>query len=307
MATKKKMNRKPGRAGRIALASLAGLMIALLALVVWGAINASVVRVRRAEVALEDLPAAFDGVTLLYAADIDLCGLNTAEKSADLFRRLQDLEPDVLLLGGDYSSPSLLDTLNGSDDAMQLTARAAFIQSLSEFKAPLGKYAVRTREDPDAAGLSAALEAAGIQPLFDAGAKLTSKGKAIHIVGFTGYAGGVVKAAGAAKHSDCVLAMSPDPSLISQIMINEASDGGAWCDLLLTGHTHGGQVMLFDRSALALNDADRAYFYGWKVENDIPILTTSGVGCEGLNVRLGSRPEVWLITLRRKSVLPDLR
>ena len=36
------------------------------------------------------------------------------------------------------------------------------------------------------------------------------------------------------------------------------------------------------------------------MENALPILTTEGVGCEGLNLRLGTAPEVWLITLRRQ-------
>ena len=74
MPAKKKTNKKPGRAGKIVLRIAVGMLILLLAVMGAGAVNAVFVRVRRAEVAIKDLPTAFDGATLLYASDIDLCG-----------------------------------------------------------------------------------------------------------------------------------------------------------------------------------------------------------------------------------------
>ena len=58
MASRKKTNKRPGRAGKILLAALLGLAILLLATLGVGALNASLIRVRRAEVSLKD-PAAF--------------------------------------------------------------------------------------------------------------------------------------------------------------------------------------------------------------------------------------------------------
>ena len=89
------------------------------------------------------------------------------------------------------------------------------------------------------------------------------------------------------------------PSLLPILLTSEAGDGGQWSDLTLCGHTHGGQVRLFGRSALELNRQEQRYLSGWSVDNGHPILVTEGVGCEGANLRLGSAPEVWLITLRR--------
>ena len=82
MARQIKRNRKPTRGGRIALRAFAALLLALALLAGVSALNATVVRVRRATVAVEGLPPSFEGKKLLFAADIDLCGLNTAEKSA---------------------------------------------------------------------------------------------------------------------------------------------------------------------------------------------------------------------------------
>ena len=81
MARSQRKNKRMGRAGRIVLAAFAALLLFILLLAGIGVVNASVVRVRKAEVILPDLPASFDGTRILYASDIDLCGLNTAAKA----------------------------------------------------------------------------------------------------------------------------------------------------------------------------------------------------------------------------------
>ena len=81
MARSQKKNKRMGRAGRIVLAAFAALLLFILLLAGIGVVNASVVRVRKAEVILPDLPASFDGTRILYVSDIDLCGLNTAAKA----------------------------------------------------------------------------------------------------------------------------------------------------------------------------------------------------------------------------------
>lgn len=304
MPAKKKTNKKPGRAGKIALRIAAALLILLLIVTSVGAINAVFVRVRRAEVALADLPAAFDGVTLLYASDIDLCGLNTPRRAAGLFAQLQSLKPDILVLGGDYASSSVFDRLNagGSQtaDAPENPGRAAFFQGLAGFEAPLGKYALRTEEDGSADALTAELAQAGIQPIFDSSAAVRRDGSVLYLAGFSGDPGAIARAAALADRGDCVVAVTASPTQLPQLMINEAAGGGSWCDMVLSGGTHAGQIRLGKATLLSLNGIERNYLYGWRVENGIPLLTTSGVGCEGLNVRLGTSPEVWLITLRKK-------
>ena len=95
MAGKKgKKRRNPGR--RAVLIAIALVICALAALFGYAAVNASLLRLRRAEVAIEDLPHAFDGFSILYLSDVDLCGWNTPEKAADAVNRLQSLQPQSL-------------------------------------------------------------------------------------------------------------------------------------------------------------------------------------------------------------------
>ena len=305
MARQIKRNRKPTRGGRIALRAFAALLLALALLAGVSALNATVVRVRRATVAVEGLPPSFEGKKLLFAADIDLCGLNTAEKSAALFRSLQALEPDILLLGGDYTSTSVFDALNGANGRVsgaekRLRARTDFFHYISGFSAPLGKYAIAAPEDAEPEALAALMRQSGVEPLFNGRAELRLGGDALWIAGVSADTG-LGSLGGSFRRDDCVVAAAWGPAAFPAMVTSEASDGGRWCDLVLSGHTHGGQIRLFGRSVLSLSRLERQHMQGWMTENGVPFLVSSGVGCEGANLRLGSAAEVWLLTLTAKA------
>lgn len=304
MAVRRKKNPRRSRRGRMGLRLFAGILLALLLVVGGAMLNAGVVRVRRAELELRDLPPAFDGKTLLFASDIDLCGLNTAEKSGMLFEQLQSLKPDILLLGGDYNSASWLSLLNRGEarqqsDAQGLRQRADFFRYISGFDAPLGKFAIAAPEDADQAALAQQMVEAGVRPLFNDRAAITLGGDTLWIIGVSAETANLNAAGNAFSRDDCVIVTAYSPTVLPVLVTSEAHDGGRWADLALTGHTHGGQARLFGRTALQLNRQEQHYLSGWTMENMLPILTTTGVGCEGVNLRVGTAPEVWLITLKR--------
>lgn len=304
MAKSRKTNRKMSRAGRITLSVFIAVLLALALFCGVAALNASMVRVRRAEVQIRDLPAAFDGRTILYASDIDLCGLNTGTRSGELFKKLQELKPDMLILGGDYTSPSLFRILNRGDavdarDLVQLRARTDFFLYIKDFEAPFGKFGVAAPEDSEQEMLANQMMDAGVTPLFNDRAPVTIGGDTLWIIGVSQETANLNSVGSAFTRGDCVLVAAYSPAVLPVLATSEAQDGGRWADLALTGHTHGGQVRLFGRDLLNLTATERQYRAGWTMENGLPILTTQGVGCEGANLRVGTEPEVWLITLRR--------
>lgn len=74
---------------------------------------------------------------------------------------------------------------------------------------------------------------------------------------------------------------------------------GRRCDLMLSGHTHGGQVMVPGLGRLALGPKGRRFAAGlYQVENTV-LYVNKGVGF-GLRIRFGVRPEVAVLTLTRK-------
>ena len=68
-----KKNKKLSHSGRMVLWGIMAVIALLALLTVVAAINANTLHVRKARVILPDLPASFEGRTLLYASDIDLC------------------------------------------------------------------------------------------------------------------------------------------------------------------------------------------------------------------------------------------
>lgn len=305
MANRKKKNARMGRGGKIALWITAALLIVLTVTAGVGAVNATIVRVRRCEVVLPDLPPAFDGTRLLYASDIDLCGLNTPHRGGELFHQLQSLRPDMLLLGGDYNSSSLIELLNRPADSAvdisgKLKDRADFFHYIMSFDVPLGKYAIAAPEDQLQDELKLLMEECGVRPLFNDRVAIQKDGETLWLVGICTERPNLNAAGLAFRREECVVVMAYSPTMLPILLTSEAANGGPWYDMTLCGHTHGGQIRLFGRNALNLDSQESRALSGWHIESGQPILITTGVGCEGINLRLGSEPEVWLITLRRE-------
>lgn len=303
MATKIKTNKKPGIGGKIALGLFGTLLLIVVITACIGVINASLLRIRRADIVLPDLPQSFDGKTLLYASDIDIFGINTPARAGALFNQLQSLHPDILVLGGDYNSTSLLSKLNRSENSSENTAlllksRSDFFLYISTFDAPLGKYGIANTEDVQWQSLCDTMEENGIKPLINEKIDLQSNGDTLWLAGICGKISSLNDAGNAFSHNDCVLVFAEGPDVLPILLTSEAADSGPWADMVLCGHTHGGQIRILGRSILSLTDAEKRFLSGWNTQSGVPILTSEGVGCEGINVRLGTEPEVWFITLK---------
>jgi len=301
MARKKPATTKRPRPGRRWGWRIALIFLTLLALLAgWMHLTARTVHVRRAEVRIGDLPPGFDGTTILFASDIDLCGAHTARQADSMFAQLQSLNPDMLLLGGDYASASILDRLNGRGSEEESAARTAFFKALRDFHAPLGKFAVAGDNDGSPDALMLSMMDSGVK-LIDGTAEIIVSGTdAIAVVGVGAQTGDIAPLAARLPADRCVIALTHSPEQVVRVRISEAQGGGSWADLILSGHTHGGQIRIAGRSLFSLTDAEKRYLSGWYADAAALLLVTEGVGCEGANFRLGTEAEVWLITLRTK-------
>ena len=67
-------------------------------------IEGSIVRLEVSEVILSDLPEAFDGLRIVYLSDLRLHTLNPTRRTLEMLEQLAEIQPDLILLGGDYDT-----------------------------------------------------------------------------------------------------------------------------------------------------------------------------------------------------------
>lgn len=79
-------------------------------------------------------------------------------------------------------------------------------------------------------------------------------------------------------------------------------------DLMLSGHTHGGQVTLFGFYAPVMPSTwhpeylqtGQKYRYGWKEKNSTKLYVTTGIGMDKFPFRFFAQPEIVEITLKKE-------
>ena len=300
------MNRPQGRPWR----ALALVLLALALFLGYMAMEAGVVRVVYADVYLSGLPAAFDGARVLFLSDLHVSNLSSPEKAAALVNQLQALRPDRLLLGGDCSSLDIEDYARALTGGALPEAKVAlgekrdqFFRLISPFEAPMGKYAVPGNHDYELPGLDDAAALGGVTLLKNSGKVLTRNGQRLIVTGLDDWAKGeqdIEKVASAVRGSDFVILLSHNPDALPSVISQPSADGQPWADLVLSGHTHGGQVALFGHGLFSSSIYGDRYRSGWYEDGGSMLLVSNGVGDYMLPVRLGAQPQVHLITLYKK-------
>jgi predicted MPP superfamily phosphohydrolase len=247
-----------------------------------GQANAARVQVRRNDIRCKKLPPAFDGFTLLHMTDFH------ADMNDGAMRRLEALLPglsyDLCVLTGDYRGA----TFGKFDDALARIRRV-----LARTKGPV--YGVLGNHDtirmvPD-------LETMGIRMLLNECAPIVRGSATIYLAGIDDAhfyrVDNIEKAASGIPHEAFSMLLSHTPEIYRQ-----AAHAGF--DLLLSGHTHGGQICLPGSIPLTLGSVlPRRFGAGaWQYHN-MAGYTSTGVGSSIVPVRINCLPEITLHCLRR--------
>lgn len=307
--TKKEAERIKALRKRILRFSVGGFLTLVLALLIWMYAQASVVYLSYTDVYLNDLPKAFDGATVLYVTDLHMDSLRTPGRTFELLQSLAQLQPDILLIGGDFASIGLGERIIafGNDEALAAAEarRANAISELAElmahFPAPLGKYAVMGEEDGNIEGLREILAQGGVGLMVNEVRRVEKDGEAIYIAGLDNWTTGeqnLPAVAELVRSDDCVVLMSHNPDVLPALNNQIASGGGRIADLVLAGHTHSGQVRLFGKSLYGASPYGDRYRSGWYHESGTHMLVSGGIGAVGAPLRLNASPQAHLITLK---------
>ena len=186
--------------------------------------------------------------------------------------------PDVVVIAGDV--------MNDSTDAYEKTNMH---EHLSKLSAPLGVYATLGNHDysGNEVAIAKAVERAGIQVIDNKSVWLDD---AVLLVGRSDVTAPTRPAA-----ADLLTQVESNKPLVflehSPDALEEIQDLPV--DLHLSGHTHGGQIF----PLTILLKWFTPLVYGYKQMNDTQFLVTSGYGIGAVPFRLGTRSEIWMITL----------
>lgn len=255
-------------------------------------------QVKRVKIPMPGLPTAFDNFRIVQLGDFHYSQNNLPPHYLqEIVDRTMNVSPDLIVLTGDF--------LHSHDD---VHTDAPFLgMFLNQLEAPFGKLAVLGNHDyafyhhgfhatpeDSTAMIIESLEQANITVLRNELHKLQKGGKQLQIVGFDDLDAGYFDVKSAMN------GVNPNMPLIG-LCHNPDAVTFFWrqyrMDLLMCGHTHGGQVKL------PLLSIPRVVRHQWRtrglhMEEGIYIYVNRGLGWGRFPVRFNARPEITVYVLK---------
>ncbi len=238
--------------------------------------------IERHAIGLKRLPRELDGMRIVHLSDIHHSPFTGTEQIVRAIETANSLEPDIIALTGDYIShdPSYA---------------APCAELLGRLRAKHGVYAVLGNHDhwTDAALITDLFRAEGIRVLVNEGTRFELRGASFWLAGVDDTMVGLedlplAMAGSLADEMKLLLAHNP-------IILRRAARADV--DLVLSGHTHGGQVNWRSEKS-ASGRPRRRIFRGLGRRGETQIYVTRGLGTVVLPIRYGCPPEVSLLELR---------
>ena len=271
---------------RDAMVDLA-LLVAACVLASWGMCGAKAApELRSAEVCRPDLPHELDRLKIVLLADLHVDRMSTREEVEDVVRRTNALEPDLIVLAGDF--------VDGRVDQLGYK-----LEPLKNLRAKYGVYGIPGNHEYYSGYREwmAFLRTLGIDMLENEHRE--PAGDLLVVAGVTDRAARMRKM----EEPDVKKALAGAPEKSFKILLahqpahtREAAEAGA--DLQLSGHTHGGMIVGLDRVIAGLN---YGYVSGMYDVGKMKLYVSRGTSLwKGFPIRLGVPSEITVVTLLRK-------
>ena len=257
----------------------------------------------RVDVPVPGLPRQLDGLRIAQLSDLHAGSLFSERPMHDAVDLVLAESPDLVTLTGDYVNHDAAET-------------PLILPALDRLAAPLGVFGVLGNHDhyADVRRVAQQIGATPVDLLVNDARSLAVDGARLHVVGtdntgFRQHHADLPRAMGRRdlNGDEATLLLAHDPTFWDRHVRPAHTD----VDLMLAGHTHGGQVgfelgparwslarVMYERWAglyaepvagePAGADAKRQFLY-----------VNRGLGTVGPPVRLGIRPEITILTLRR--------
>jgi hypothetical protein len=254
------------------------------------------IQVSRQDVHIAGLPTVFDGMRIAQLSDIHMDEFSEPFFLRNVVDHVNRLNPDAVFLTGDYVTWGVSTRKFAEGAAWQC---ANILNGLNCRK----RYAILGNHDVivDSKLVTSALTDNGMTVLTNACLPIERAGARFWLAGL-----------------DDPLEGNPDPELAIPARIRNIPDepvvlmchapdfaddllthpAGKAVDVMLSGHTHGGQVRFPIVGAMQLPPLGKKYVEGWFKLGHLQLYVNRGLGAVGVPFRFDCPPEITLFTLR---------
>lgn len=240
--------------------------------------------VKKFKVALKGLPEALKGFKIVQISDLHLGQMMTKKTLEQVVDQVNSLKPDLIAITGDLADGPTTKLLREANPLKNLKAEKGiyFVTGNHEYYSGVENWTF-------------AIDKMGIKVLNNENIKIRREDDYFYLAGVTDHEG---KNFGREHASDFEKALSGLENGKKKILlahqpiaVQKASEYGA--DLVLAGHTHGGQIWPFNYFVYL----QQPYLKGFYDYNGTKLYVNQGTGCWGPPVRLGSKNEITQIIL----------
>ena len=248
------------------------------------------IRVRRFELSIAELPKELDGTTIAQVSDMHVGRFTNGKVLQKMVRMVNEMRADLVLLTGDLINDALADLNTGLELTRALEARfgLAIIEGNHDLI-----------ENP--AEFERRLRASGIPFLLDESTIIDVRGFPLQLLGLSwtrvhdqgrdaAIANSVKKLLEQREAGAFPILMAHHPHAF-----DAAAEAGL--PLTLSGHTHGGQLMLNEQ--LGFGPALFRYWSGLYTRDQSKLIVSNGVG-NWFPLRVNAPAEIVRLTLRRQ-------
>jgi uncharacterized protein len=231
----------------------------------------------------KDVPKEFEGIRIVFLSDIHHGKCFSTEKLRALVEMTNNMDPDLILLGGDYVDR----------DPERIVS---FFKEAASFYAPLGVFGVLGNHDrwTDGDLTEKCMSEAGITLLDNRAVWIERAGAHIRVGGvgdLTTSTQDIMPMLDGTHEDDLMILVTHHPNYAMQLPKNKI-------DLMLCGHTHGGQVSFRGKWIPPWpGEAKLKYLTGVVKEGGTTMIISNGIGTVGPPIRICAAPQIWEITL----------
>ena len=272
---------------------LAAIVLFLAAAAFWGfLIEPGRLVIREQTIQIDNWPQPLDGLRIAVLSDIHVDNwFITEKKLRTIVERTNQLQPDLVVILGDYMSSDGWVTRRVEPEV--------FGPVLKDLRAPLGVYSVLGNHDWWYSGMRVrrGLEQNGIKVLENESAKVDARGTSLWLVGLADLwtrPQRIADTVATVPEGQPVIALTHNPDIFPNVPQR--------VQLVLAGHTHGGQVRFpIIGTVIESSDYGERWNRGHVFEDNHHLFVTTGIGTSILPVRFGVPPEIVLLTIKTGS------